>query len=92
MPDSDISEEVSRLYEEALHVHCAAAKRARKPWSLPRVLAIAYGGPFAKAGLLKLVHDLCAFVGPNVLKQLILFLKVRQIHLRVIGLVTSSNL
>ena len=39
------------------------------------MLAAAFGRPFAKAGLLKLVHDLCAFVGPNVLKQLILFLK-----------------
>ena len=35
----------------------------------------AFGGPFLKAGFLKLIHDLCAFVGPNVLKALIRFLK-----------------
>jgi ABC-type multidrug transport system fused ATPase/permease subunit len=42
---------------------------------LAPVLMKAFGGPFLKAGFLKLIHDLCAFVGPNVLKALIRFLK-----------------
>lgn len=43
--------------------------------SLARALAYAFGLDFCLAGLLKLVHDLCIFVGPNVLNKLILFLK-----------------
>ncbi|GMH87232.1 hypothetical protein TrST_g6248 [Triparma strigata] len=42
---------------------------------LSRILLTAFGGPFFRAGLLKLVHDLCAFIGPFVLKSLILYLK-----------------
>jgi len=48
-------------------------KRSTTP--LAPVLFGAFGGPFAKAGVLKFIHDLCAFVGPNVLKALIRFLK-----------------
>lgn len=43
--------------------------------SLARALAWAFGKEFAKAGLLKLCHDLLIFVGPNVLNQLIKFLR-----------------
>ena len=43
--------------------------------SLARALAWAFGKEFAKAGLLKLCHDLLIFVGPYVLNQLILFLR-----------------
>jgi ATP-binding cassette subfamily C (CFTR/MRP) protein 1 len=42
--------------------------------SLFRALCLAFGGPFVRAGLLKLVHDLCIFVGPQVLNGLVLFL------------------
>ncbi len=50
----------------------------REPGKSPRlyrVLLRAFGIRFAKAGILKLIHDLCVFVGPNVLKALIIFLK-----------------
>ena len=43
--------------------------------SLARALAWAFGKEFAKAGLLKLCHDLLIFVGPYVLNQLIKFLR-----------------
>jgi ABC-type bacteriocin/lantibiotic exporter with double-glycine peptidase domain len=43
--------------------------------SLFRSLAYAFGLDFARAGLLKLVHDLCIFVGPQVLHGLIHFLR-----------------
>jgi len=43
--------------------------------SLFRSLYCAFGGDFARAGLLKLVHDLCIFVGPQVLNHLIQFLR-----------------
>ena len=43
--------------------------------SLARALAWAFGKEFAKAGLLKLCHDLLIFVGPYVLNELIIFLR-----------------
>jgi len=42
--------------------------------SLARCLWKAFGSDFIRAGVLKLVHDLCIFVGPQVLNRLILFL------------------
>lgn len=49
------------------------AKREPKP-SLSIALLLAFGGPFAGAGLLKLVHDSLIFVGPLSLNKLILIL------------------
>ena len=43
--------------------------------SLVRSFILAFGRDFAKAGGLKLIHDLCIFVGPNVLHGLIQFLR-----------------
>ena len=43
--------------------------------SLIRALFRAYGRDFVRAGLLKLVHDSCLFVGPQVLNRLIRFLR-----------------
>ena len=43
--------------------------------SLIRTLYNAYGSDFVRAGLLKLVHDSCLFVGPQVLNRLIHFLR-----------------
>jgi ATP-binding cassette, subfamily C (CFTR/MRP), member 1 len=45
------------------------------PPSLMRALFRAFGTDFVRAGLLKLVHDLCVFVGPQVLHAMILFLR-----------------
>jgi len=43
--------------------------------SLAMALMKSFGPDFARAGALKLVHDLCIFVGPNVLHSIILFLR-----------------
>jgi len=43
--------------------------------SLPRSLFRAFGREYIEAGFLKLVHDLCIFVGPQVLNGLIIFLR-----------------
>ena len=43
--------------------------------SLIRALYNAFGADFLHAGLLKLVHDSCLFVGPQVLNRLIRFLR-----------------
>ena len=43
--------------------------------SLLKALAYAFGRDFLRAGALKLVHDLCVFVGPQVLHGMIVFLR-----------------
>ena len=43
--------------------------------SLVRVLFRAFGAEYLRAGLLKLVNDLCTFVGPQVLHAMITFLR-----------------
>ena len=43
--------------------------------SLIRTLYHAFGAEFLRAGLLKLVHDSCLFVGPQVLNRLIHFMR-----------------
>ena len=43
--------------------------------SLLKALAYAFGGDFMRAGALKLIHDLCVFVGPQVLHGMIVFLR-----------------
>lgn len=47
----------------------------RKYPSLIWALAYAFGSDFVQAGALKLMHDLCVFVGPQVLHGMILFLR-----------------
>ena len=42
--------------------------------SLTKTFLSVFGFPFMIAGLLKLVHDSCIFVGPNILNKIILFL------------------
>ena len=68
----------------------------RKEPSLARALALAYGGDFARAGVLKLVHDLCVFVGPRVLNGLILYLRdpvsPASVGLRLTTYVTAAQL
>jgi hypothetical protein len=43
--------------------------------SLLRALFRAYGSQLIRSGLLKLMHDLCLFVGPQVLHAMIVFLR-----------------
>ena len=52
-------------------IECHGAERA----SLAKAYLYAFGREFVTAGLMKLVHDLCLFVGPHVLHGLILFLQ-----------------
>jgi len=49
-------------------------RRDRQP-SLVRALWRSFGKDFVRAGALKLVHDLCAFVGPQVLRGMIEYLR-----------------
>jgi ABC-type multidrug transport system fused ATPase/permease subunit len=58
---------------KSLHESDKISKREPKP-SLSIALLRAFGGPFAGAGLLKLVHDSLIFVGPLSLNKLILIL------------------
>ena len=46
----------------------------KKP-SLTRALMYSFGREFATAGLLKLIHDCCIFVGPQVLNAMIYYLR-----------------
>ncbi|GMH99837.1 hypothetical protein TrLO_g747 [Triparma laevis f. longispina] len=96
LPDLKVdncSEEILRKYKKAL-----STLRSPKKTTLPlsKILLTAFGPPFFRAGFLKLIHDLCAFIGPNVLKHLILFLKDPEARLSTgIGLtllVTLSQL
>jgi len=43
--------------------------------SLVRALYKSFGADYIRAGILKLVHDLCVFVGPQVLHGMIVFLR-----------------
>ena len=63
---------------------------------LSRSLFSAFSGPFMRAGYLKLVHDLCVFIGPQVLKALIKFINTPDAPLStglyLTALVTLSQL
>lgn len=48
---------------------------AKSDPSLVRALFRSFGAEFMKGGLLKLIHDLCLFVGPQVLHAMIVFLR-----------------
>lgn len=56
--------------------------------SLVRALFFAFGADFMRAGALKLVHDMCIFVGPLVLNGLIHFLRDADAPMRT-GLLLS---
>ncbi|KAG7759026.1 hypothetical protein KL911_000163 [Ogataea haglerorum] len=55
-----------------LESHWAKQLRSKKP-SLAIALAKSFGGPFLVAALFKVVQDCCAFIQPQLLKQLIRF-------------------
>jgi hypothetical protein len=57
--------------------HSAPTTLGRPPsrFLLLATLARAFGKDFVSAGALKLVHDLCVFVGPQVLHGMIVFLR-----------------
>jgi len=58
----------------ARHWHYELEQHASNP-SLVRALVRAFGRDYAVAGCLKLLHDLCLFVGPTVLHGMIVFLR-----------------
>lgn len=56
---------------------CWKTELERNPSNPSLFVAIcrAFGGEFMYAGLLKLIHDLCVFVGPQVLNRMIVYLR-----------------
>jgi ABC-type multidrug transport system fused ATPase/permease subunit len=52
--------------------------------SILKVLFQAFGREFIYAGILKLTHDVCRFVGPQVLRQMILYLQEEETGERTI--------
>lgn len=43
--------------------------------SLVKAIFLSFGSDFVQAGILKFIHDLCLFVGPQVLRGMILYLR-----------------
>jgi ATP-binding cassette subfamily C (CFTR/MRP) protein 1 len=73
----DISNTFEKHWKAQLH-HATAAKSTDTWFTTPSLLMALYnsfGLEFIKAGMLKFVHDLCLFVGPQVLNGLIHFLR-----------------
>ncbi|KAL8002502.1 putative ABC transporter type 1, transmembrane domain-containing protein [Plasmopara halstedii] len=64
--------EVSTEFQEAWKKQCS--KSSDKP-SLSMTLISCFGGQIAKAGLLKLIHDILQFVAPMLIKQIIAYLQ-----------------
>ena len=64
-------------------------RRYEEP-SLAWALARAYGRAYLRAGFLKLIHDMCIFVGPIVLHNLIEFLRDASKELRE-GLILTAT-
>ena len=65
--------EVFRHYWKKQYNNSNKEGVVKKP-SLVAVLIQAFGSPFMIAGLLKLIHDSCLFVGPLLLNKLIKYL------------------
>ena len=59
--------------------------------SLRAALIRAYGGPFAVAGAIKLVHDCMAFLQPIILKQVLAHLDATKLGELATGSVGSSS-
>ena len=73
--DKHWEEEKERAAKEVVSSHKRRPHSLFQAPSLFRCLYRSFGGAFCRAGLLKLVHDLCIFVGPLVLNRLIQFLR-----------------
>eukprot|EP01134_Creolimax_fragrantissima_P008215 CFRG8215T1 len=73
-----ISETFDRNWQKEVS-YCA--KYGGSP-SLVRALAKSFGRPYILAGALKFVQDVCAFVSPQILKQLICFTKHEDIDIQ----------
>ena len=63
------------LQQQQQNAKDSAADRKQHQPSLARALFAAFGADYIRAGALKLVHDLCVFVGPQVLHAIIVFLR-----------------
>lgn len=70
LPDFCCTEKVSGEFEK-----CWEAEKLKPNPSLLRAFYLAFGSDFIRAGFLKLIHDLCVFVGPQVLHSMIVFLR-----------------
>lgn len=84
LPDDCTTEVVTAIWDRhwkpptmgaASSSKATAAPPSSSNFLLVATLARAFGGDFIRAGFLKLVHDLCVFVGPQVLHGMIVFLR-----------------
>lgn len=79
VPDVCTTANISKKFKTHWQAQLDLAKSSSENWfaapSLLITLYRSFGLEFIKAGALKLVHDLCLFVGPQVLNGLIHFLR-----------------
>jgi ATP-binding cassette, subfamily C (CFTR/MRP), member 1 len=82
LPDDCTTEAVAAVWDRHWKPSFGGAESSRQATAPPSsslllvaTLARAFGGDFVRAGFLKLVHDLCVFVGPQVLHGMIVFLR-----------------
>lgn len=71
-------------------------EKARIQPSLAKTYLYVFGYPFMVAGALKLVHDSCLFIGPNVLNKIIVFLgdpsQPQSVGLQYVAILFVANL
>eukprot|EP01031_Cornospumella_fuschlensis_P036378 gene36378-44128_t len=70
LPKADQSSEIYAVFQQAWQEQLRNSMSPSLAWSF----ASSYGRPFLAAGLLKLVHDSCLFLGPLLLNSIISFL------------------
>lgn len=75
LPYDCTTESVMNQFEKEWEQEKRDSQEKGKDPSLIRALYLAFGADYFRAGFLKLVNDLCTFVGPQVLNQMVLFLR-----------------
>jgi hypothetical protein len=74
-PDAESTARVRQVFEACWEAEVQHGKSKDRDPSLVRALWLAFYSDFCKAGILKFVHDLLQFVGPQVLNRLIKFIR-----------------
>jgi ATP-binding cassette, subfamily C (CFTR/MRP), member 1 len=74
-PDAESTVRVRQVFEASWETEVQNGKANDRDPSLVRALWFAFYSDFCKAGILKFVHDLLQFVGPQVLNRLIKFIR-----------------
>lgn len=70
LPDDCTTSDICSTFDK----HWAQELQSASP-SLVRALWRSFGLDYVRAGVLKMIHDLCIFVGPQVLHAIIVFLR-----------------